>query len=70
MLHGKQDLDKDPVARQASAIDQVPIIDVGALRADSGSDEARAAIEQVAEASSSWGFFQVVNHGIADDLVA
>ena len=34
MLHGKQDLDKDPVAKQSSILDQVPIIDIADLRAD------------------------------------
>ena len=65
MLHGVQDLDRYPVAEQASAIDQVPIIDVGEVFADSSSNAAVRAIEQIADACRSWGFFQVVNHGIS-----
>ena len=69
MLHGVQDLDKDPVAQQSSVLEQVPVIDISALRADSGSPAARPAVEQIAEACRSWGFFQVTNHGIAQQLI-
>ena len=69
MLHGKQDLDKDPVAQQSSIMDQVPIIDIGELRADSAASAARPAIDGIAEACSSWGFFQVTNHGIPQQLI-
>jgi isopenicillin N synthase-like dioxygenase len=69
MLHGKQDLDKDPVAQQSSILEQVPIIDIAELRVDSSATQARPAVDQIAEACSSWGFFQVINHGIADKLI-
>ena len=65
MLHGVEDLDRRPVAEQTSALDQVPIIDVGAVFADSSSNDAVRAIEQIADACRTWGFFQVVNHGIS-----
>jgi isopenicillin N synthase-like dioxygenase len=70
MLHGNQDLDQDPVAQQSSILDQVPIVDIGDLRADSATLAARPAVEQIAEACSSWGFFQVTNHGIDQELIA
>ena len=69
MLHGIQDLDKDPVAQQSSVLDQVPIIDIAELRVDSAALAARPAVEQIAEACSSWGFFQVTNHGIPRYLI-
>jgi isopenicillin N synthase-like dioxygenase len=69
MLHGKQDLDKDPVAQQSSILDQVPIIDIADLRADSSAAAARTAVDSIAEACGSWGFFQVTNHGISQDLI-
>ena len=69
MLHDKQDLDKDPVAQQSTMLEQVPIIDIAELRVDSAASAARTAVDQIAEACSSWGFFQVINHGIADELV-
>lgn len=69
MLHGLQDLDKDPVAQQSSVLDQVPIIDIAELRVDSAAPAARGAVEQIAAACSSWGFFQVTNHGIPQALI-
>jgi len=69
MLHGKQDLDKDPVAQQSTILEQVPVIDIAELRVDSAASAARPAVDQIAEACSSWGFFQVTNHGIADELI-
>ncbi len=70
MLHGNQDLDRDPVAQQSSILEQVPIVDIGELRADSATASARPAVDQIAEACSSWGFFQVTNHGIDQGLIA
>ena len=69
MLHGKQDLDKDPVAQQSTILEQVPIIDITELRVDSAAPQARPAVDRIAEACGSWGFFQVTNHGISQDLV-
>jgi len=65
MPHGVEDLDRRPVATQNSAVGQVPVIDVGEVFADSSSNDAVRAIEQIAEACRGWGFFQVVNHGIS-----
>ena len=69
MLHGVQDLDRYPVAEQASAVEQVPVIDVAEAFSDSSSNSALRAIEQVADACRTWGFFQVVNHGIPRALI-
>jgi len=69
MLQGNQDLDRDPVATQSSILGQVPIVDIGELRAGSADSAARPAVEQIAKACSSWGFFQVVNHGIEQQLI-
>jgi len=68
MVHGKKDYDKDPVAQQSSILEQVPVIDISQLMVDSNSVDAAPAIEQIATACSSWGFFQVTHHGIADEL--
>jgi isopenicillin N synthase-like dioxygenase len=65
MLHGIQDLDRQPVAEQSSIVEQVPIIDVAEVFQDSSSNAALRAIDQIAEACKTWGFFQVVNHGIS-----
>ncbi|MGO1117350.1 isopenicillin N synthase family dioxygenase [Rhodovibrionaceae bacterium A322] len=62
------DLDKHPIAKDQSISNQVPIIDLRELVKDSGGPGAQTAIDQIAEACRTWGFFQVVNHGIPDDL--
>ena len=59
-----QDIDQHPVAEQTSVLEQVPIIDVADLFADSAGSAAQGAIDEMARACRSWGFFQVVNHGI------
>jgi len=43
--------------------DHVPVIDVGRLDADD------AALAQIHEACRDWGFFQIVGHGVANDLI-
>ena len=47
----------------------MPVIDISGVTQDASADVARAAIEEIAAACREWGFFQVVNHGIAADLV-
>ena len=64
-----QDLDKCPVAQQTSVIEQVPIIDIGELVEDASSSAAESAVSQIANACQTWGFFQITNHGITDDLI-
>jgi isopenicillin N synthase-like dioxygenase len=59
-----EDLDRMPVAEQSSILEQVPIIDVAQLFHDISSSGASDAIDQIAQACKTWGFFQVVNHGI------
>jgi isopenicillin N synthase-like dioxygenase len=44
--------------------DQIPVIDIHGLVDDP------AVLAALDEACRSWGFFQIVGHGIADDLVA
>jgi isopenicillin N synthase-like dioxygenase len=58
------DIDRHPVAEQNAIIEQVPVIDVAAVFLDSSSNAALTAIDQIAQACKTWGFFQVVNHGI------
>lgn len=40
----------------------IPVIDLGSAEMDSGSH--REVVEKIRHASETWGFFQVVNHGI------
>jgi len=69
MNTASQDLDKLPVAELGSIDEQVPIIDITHLLQDSSSEAASAAIDDIARACQTWGFFQVINHGIATDMI-
>ena len=49
---------------------ELPMIDVACLTTDGGTPEERmACTEAIAEAASEWGFFQVVNHGVRQELL-
>ncbi len=69
MVAANLDLDQHPIAAQESVADQVPIIDISELLIDSSSPASASAIEAIANACRTWGFFQVVNHGISSDLI-
>ena len=69
MNTANQDLDKLPVAEQGSIDEQVPIIDIADLLHDPSSEMSGAAIADIAQACRTWGFFQVINHGIPADLI-
>lgn len=47
---------------------ELPLIDLGALR-NGNEVEKAACMAAICKASSEWGFFQVVNHGISLDLL-
>ncbi|MQL93734.1 hypothetical protein Taro_026388 [Colocasia esculenta] len=47
---------------------ELPLIDLSCLSCDSAQDR-RACVAAIARASSEWGFFQVVNHGISRELL-
>ena len=48
---------------------QLPLIDLEGLRSES-EEERLACTSAIARASSEWGFFQVVNHGIRPELLS
>ncbi|XP_043717932.1 gibberellin 2-beta-dioxygenase 6-like [Telopea speciosissima] len=47
---------------------ELPLIDLSGLRSHN-EDERKACVTAIARASSEWGFFQVVNHGISPELL-
>ncbi|MGI9204917.1 MAG: isopenicillin N synthase family dioxygenase [Woeseiaceae bacterium] len=65
----QEDLDKYPVAESGETANQVPIIDVSAVVTEATSQEAREAVDAIAAACRDWGFFQVINHGVQEDLL-
>jgi gibberellin 2-oxidase len=49
---------------------QLPMIDVGCLTSTGASQEERAAcVGAIAAAAEEWGFFQVTNHGVGQELL-
>ena len=70
MISEAENIDLDPVADPQAVTGQVPVIDLQPYLADGRSAAAREAIDDIAEACRTWGFFQVVNHGIDAAQVA
>ena len=58
-------------AAPPSAAETPPVIDIGALVSADGADAAAAAaaVDAIDAACRTWGFFQVVNHGIDAGLI-
>lgn len=48
---------------------QLPMIDLRSLIGPASENERRACKAAIAKASSEWGFFQVLNHGISQELL-
>ena len=65
----QEDLDRCPVADSAAIVDRVPVIDVSTVVTDPTSTAAGDAVQQIAEACREWGFFQVVHHGVSEQLI-
>ncbi len=69
MPEPQEDLDQYPIAESGALIEQVPVIDVSAIIRNASAPEAREAIDKIAAACKEWGFFQVVNHGVSQQLI-
>ena len=61
-MSNDRDLDRLPTAAESFAGETVPVIDLGLLSEQSMRDETLQ--QAIADACASWGFFQVVGHGI------
>ncbi|OIW01475.1 hypothetical protein TanjilG_19401 [Lupinus angustifolius] len=46
----------------------IPVIDIAALRSDSGEERSRVT-QEIKHACLRWGFFQVVNHGMTEPVL-
>ena len=69
MPEPQEDLDQYPIAESGDLVEQVPVIDVSAVIRNSSAPEARGAIDKIAAACKEWGFFQVIHHGVSQQLI-
>ncbi|MEH6567459.1 MAG: 2OG-Fe(II) oxygenase family protein [Halioglobus sp.] len=61
-----EDLDRHPITQSVALADSVPIIDFQMLADGIATDQV---VLEIAEACRDWGFFQIVNHNVSDDLI-
>ncbi len=66
-MTAEPDLDKQGTAPSARLSESVPIIDISDLADGVGASGDRS-IREIANAARNWGFFQVINHGISEQL--
>jgi isopenicillin N synthase-like dioxygenase len=69
MAELQDDLDSYPIAESGDLIEQVPVIDVGEIVRDAATPAAVEAVEAIGDACREWGFFQVVNHDVPQELI-
>lgn len=55
------------LANQVQPIFRIPVIDLKGIHEDDV--RRREIVEQMCKASETWGFFQVVNHGISKNVM-
>lgn len=63
------DLDRCPIADSRDFGESVPVIDIAGVTQNASGEAAQQAVDDIAKACREWGFFQVINHGISDELI-
>ncbi|CAL9167737.1 unnamed protein product, partial [Musa hybrid cultivar] len=54
--------------RQVVEEHELPMIDLRSLRSEN-EEERVSCVSEIVRASSDWGFFQVLNHGVSNELL-
>eukprot|EP01018_Ginkgo_biloba_P004521 Gb_11130 [translate_table: standard] len=68
LLYMRSDLDELQKTKvEYDSTIQIPIIDLQGLNAENPKSDL---IQEIARAAQDWGFFQIINHGISDSLIA
>ncbi len=63
------DLDRCPVANSRDFADSVPVIDIASIMQNASGEAAQQAVNEIAKACRDWGFFQVINHRVSEELI-
>ncbi len=63
------DLDRCPVADSRDFADSVPVIDIASIMQNASGEAAQQAVNEIAKACRDWGFFQVINHRVSEELI-
>ena len=63
------DIDRCPVADSREFGESVPVIDIAAITRNASGEAAQQAVHEIATACREWGFFQVINHAVSDELI-
>ena len=63
------DLDRCPVADSRDFTDSVPVIDIAGIMQNASGEAAQQAVNEIAKACRDWGFFQVINHRVSEELI-
>ena len=68
LKHSVTPIAANPMATAVEEL-ELPLVDLGRLAGDREDDERQRCKREIAEASKEWGFFQVVNHGISQEIL-
>ncbi len=63
------DLDRCPVADSRDFAESVPVFDIADVMQNASGEAAQQAANEIAKACRDWGFFQVINHGVSEELI-
>uniref|UniRef100_A0A5B7BLW1 Putative flavonol synthase/flavanone 3-hydroxylase-like n=1 Tax=Davidia involucrata TaxID=16924 RepID=A0A5B7BLW1_DAVIN len=60
--------DKRPLLSEVSPLASIPIIDMNEDSSNNGDEPSSLLVKKIAQACEEFGFFQIINHGVPEDL--